>query len=82
MSTITCQNRKRKKCFEKTKKKGQLFSIPKIKTDPDREPTFEQKTDPDRCQKINRAGLESRYIISAGNDMLLPTSSTYTGPAQ
>jgi hypothetical protein len=30
---------------------------PKTKTDPDRKPTFAQKTDPDRSQKVKTAGL-------------------------
>jgi hypothetical protein len=49
----------KKKFSKKPKKNRQLFSIPKTETDPDRKPNFEQKTDPDpdRCQKVNPAGL-------------------------
>jgi hypothetical protein len=41
-----------------------LFSInPETETDPDRKPTFEQKTDPDpdQSQKVNPAGLY--YVV-------------------
>jgi hypothetical protein len=30
-------------------------------TDPDRKPTFQQKTDPDRTQKVKPAGLEHLF---------------------
>jgi hypothetical protein len=40
-------------------KKPTTFFNPETETDPDRKPTFEQKTDPDpdQCQKVNPAGL-------------------------
>jgi hypothetical protein len=44
---------------EKKKKKKTTFFFPETETDPDRKPTFKQKTDPDpdRPQKVNSAGL-------------------------
>jgi hypothetical protein len=33
------------------------FFNPETDPDPDRKPTFEQKTDPDRMPKVNPAGL-------------------------
>jgi hypothetical protein len=34
-------------------------------TDPDRKPTFQQKTDPDRTQKVKPAGLEHLFWYCA-----------------
>jgi hypothetical protein len=54
MSSITCPL-KQKIALKKTRQKPTTFFNPE--TDPDRKPTFEQKTDPDRCQKVNPAGV-------------------------
>jgi hypothetical protein len=40
--------------LKKTQQKPMTFFYPEINPDPDRKPTFKQKTspDPDRCQKV------------------------------
>jgi hypothetical protein len=55
--------------FQKNQKNRRLFSIPKTETDPDRKPTFAQKTDPDpdRSQKVNPAGLYTSIIEIYGD---------------
>jgi hypothetical protein len=66
MSLITCPSEQKKnqkfmqkKLLEKNGKKRLLFFNPETETDPDRKPTFEQKTDPDpdRSQKLNPPGI-------------------------
>jgi hypothetical protein len=47
---VTCLS---EQLFEKNEKNRHLFSIPKPKPIP----TFEQKTDPDRNEKVKTAGL-------------------------
>jgi hypothetical protein len=52
---------KKNTIFEKT-----TFFNPETDPDPNQKPTFEQKTDPDpdRCQKVNAAGLYSESSVA------------------
>jgi hypothetical protein len=66
----------RKKNIKKIDKNQQLFSIPpKTDFDPDRKPTFQQKSDPDQCQKVSPAGL---YLSVSQTQMCTSYSSTLT----
>jgi hypothetical protein len=50
--------------IQKNNKNIGLFFNPETDPDPDRKPTIKQKTDPDRCQKVNPSGL---YFLAMPN---------------
>jgi hypothetical protein len=62
-------------CFDcarnSQKDKIMFFSVkqPKTETDPDRKPTFAQKTDPDpdRSQKVKPAGLYQELYLNSSH---------------